>query len=39
MDALNIKYGTQTLYFAGMHVAKAAAPTRIAFTAIPTLFD
>ena len=39
MDALNIKYGTHTLYFAGMHLAKAAAPTRIAFTAIPTLFD
>ena len=39
MDALNIKYGTHTLYFAGMHLARAAAPTRIAFTAIPTLFD
>lgn len=39
MDALNLKYGTQTLYFAGMHVAKASAPTRIAFTSIPDLFD
>jgi DNA polymerase-4 len=39
MDALNVKYGTQTLYFAGMHLAKAAAPTRIAFTSIPDLFD
>ena len=39
MDALNQKYGTHTLYFAGMHLARASAPTRIAFTAIPTLFD
>jgi DNA polymerase-4 len=39
MDALNGKYGTQTLYFAGMHLAKAAAPTRIAFTSVPDLFD
>ena len=39
MDALNQKYGTHTLYFAGMHLARAAAPTRIAFTSIPTLFD
>jgi DNA polymerase-4 len=39
MDALNGKYGTQTLYFAGMHLAKASAPTRIAFTSVPDLFD
>jgi DNA polymerase-4 len=39
MDALNGKYGTHTLYFAGMHLAKASAPTRIAFTSIPDLFD
>jgi DNA polymerase-4 len=39
MDALNTKYGTHTLYYAGMHMARAAAPTRIAFTSIPTLFD
>ena len=39
MDALNVKYGTHTLYFAGMHLARASAPTRIAFTSIPTLFD
>jgi DNA polymerase-4 len=38
MDALNTKYGTETLYFAGMHLARAAAPTRIAFTSIPDLF-
>jgi DNA polymerase-4 len=39
MDALNVKYGTHTLYYAGMHLARASAPTRIAFTSVPTLFD
>ena len=39
MDALNVKYGTHTLYYAGMHLARASAPTRIAFTSIPDLFD
>jgi DNA polymerase IV len=38
MDALNMKYGTDTLHFANMLLAKAAAPTRIAFTSIPDLF-
>ncbi len=38
MDALNLKYGTDTLHFANMLLAKAAAPTRIAFTSIPDLF-
>jgi DNA polymerase-4 len=38
MDQLNQKYGTETLYFASMHLAKAAAPTRIAFHTIPDLF-
>lgn len=38
MDQLNRKYGTETLYFASMHLAKAAAPTRIAFHTIPDLF-
>ena len=38
MDALNQKYGTETLYFGSMQLARAAAPTRIAFTAIPDLF-
>ncbi len=38
MDHLNRKYGTETLYFASMHLARAAAPTRIAFQTIPELF-
>ncbi len=38
MDRLNHKYGTETLYFASMHLARAAAPTRIAFQSIPELF-
>lgn len=38
MDSLNIKYGTDTLCAASMLLAKAAAPTRIAFTSIPDLF-
>jgi DNA polymerase-4 len=38
MDALNQKYGTATLFSASMLLAKAAAPTRIAFTSIPDLF-
>lgn len=38
MDQLNHKYGTETLYFASMHLAKAAAPTRIAFNTVPELF-
>jgi len=38
MDALNMKFGTDTLFPASMLLAKAAAPTRIAFTSIPDLF-
>jgi DNA polymerase IV len=38
MDALNLKYGTSTLFPASMLLARAAAPTRIAFTSIPDLF-
>jgi DNA polymerase-4 len=38
MDRLNYKYGTNTLCFAGMLPAGAAAPTRIAFSSIPDLF-
>ncbi len=38
MDALNQKYGTATLFSASMLLARAAAPTRIAFTNIPDLF-
>jgi DNA polymerase-4 len=38
MDAMNQKYGTSTLFPASMLLARAAAPTRIAFTSIPDLF-
>ncbi|WP_446744722.1 Y-family DNA polymerase [Silvibacterium acidisoli] len=38
MDTLNQKYGLNTLMPASMLLAKAAAPTRIAFTNIPDLF-
>ena len=38
MDSLNHKYGVDTLFPASMLLAKAAAPTRIAFTSIPDLF-
>lgn len=37
MDAINKKYGRDTVYFAGTHLAKSAAPTRIAFSNIPDL--
>ncbi|MGC2160673.1 MAG: DNA polymerase [Silvibacterium sp.] len=39
MDALNHKYGLSTFMPASMLLAKAAAPTRIAFTSIPDLFE
>jgi DNA polymerase IV len=39
MDALNHKYGLDTLMPGGMLLARAAAPTRIAFTNIPDLFE
>jgi len=35
MDQLNQKFGSNTIYFGGMHEAQEAAPTRIAFTHIP----
>ncbi|MFQ5501117.1 MAG: DNA polymerase [Phycisphaerae bacterium] len=35
MDAVNERYGPLTLYFAGMHTARASVPTRIPFTIIP----
>lgn len=38
MDLLNQKYGLDTLAPASMLLARAAAPTRIAFTSIPDLF-
>lgn len=38
MDAVNLKYGTDMLTSASMLLARAAAPTRIAFTNIPDLF-
>jgi DNA polymerase IV len=38
MDSLNHKYGTETVTSASTLLAKAAAPTRIAFTSIPDLF-
>ncbi|MFQ5631143.1 MAG: DNA polymerase, partial [bacterium] len=38
IDAINTKFGTNTIYFGGIHKAKTAAPTRIAFTSIPDWF-
>ncbi|MBV9669973.1 MAG: hypothetical protein JOZ43_03365, partial [Acidobacteriales bacterium] len=38
VDRINQKYGSQTIYFGGMHLAREAAPTRIAFQSIPDLF-
>jgi len=38
IDSLNHRYGTDTLFSASMLLARAAAPTRIAFTSIPDLF-
>jgi DNA polymerase-4 len=38
MDRVNYKYGTNTLCFASVLLAGAAAPTRIAFSSIPDLF-
>lgn len=35
MDRANRKFGPHSLYFAAMHDAKDAAPTRISFTQIP----
>ena len=38
MDKLNLKYGHTKLHFAGMLPARESAPTRIAFTQIPTKY-
>jgi DNA polymerase-4 len=38
IDAINAKYGTDTVYFGGIHTARHTAPTRIAFTSIPDWF-
>jgi DNA polymerase-4 len=35
MDRLNLKYGVNTLYVAGVHKVRDAAPPRIAFNSIP----
>jgi DNA polymerase-4 len=37
IDALNLRYGKNTLYFGGAHAALHAAPMRIAFGHIPDL--
>ncbi len=38
LDGINTRYGTPTLHSGGMLLARAAAPTRIAFATIPDLF-
>ncbi len=35
MDKMNDKYGSNTIYFGGVHGARKSAPTRIAFGNIP----
>ena len=37
LDILNLKYGKNTVYFAGAHGALASAPMRIAFNYVPDL--
>ncbi len=37
LDMLNLKYGKNTIYFAGAHSALKAAPMRIAFQHVPDL--
>jgi DNA polymerase-4 len=37
LDILNLKYGKNTVYFAGAHEALASAPMRIAFNHVPDL--
>ncbi|GIL17587.1 MAG: DNA polymerase IV [Oligoflexia bacterium] len=37
MDQINSRFGKYTLYFGGMKAAELAAPTRIAFSNIPSL--
>jgi DNA polymerase-4 len=38
LDGINARYGTHTLHYGGMLLARSAAPTRIAFSSIPDLF-
>ncbi len=37
LDILNLKYGKNTVYFAGAHSALASAPMRIAFNYVPDM--
>ena len=37
LDILNLKYGKNTVYFAGAHNALASAPMRIAFNYVPDM--
>lgn len=37
LDGVNARFGNNTLYFGGMHGARAAAPMRIPFTRVPEL--
>lgn len=37
LDGVNARFGNNTLYFGGMHAARAAAPMRIPFTRVPEL--
>ena len=37
LDILNLKYGKNTIYFAGAHNALASAPMRIAFNYVPDM--
>jgi len=37
MDAVNEKFGTNSLYFASMHQTRNAVPLRVAFTNIPEI--
>ena len=39
MDGINGKYGSNSLYYGGIHSVRKGAPTRIAFTQIPELED
>lgn len=39
LDAINARYGKNSVYFGGVHEAKAAAPVRIAFSNIPDVSD
>jgi DNA polymerase-4 len=35
MDRINMRFGTNTVYYGGIHGLKAVAPLRISFTNIP----